>query len=199
MKVDSSTRQDVALINVVLKACKESDKVTYQMRFWKFRAAATILDGRTLDDSAYPSYAESLRSKRFSNFCTNVINFLLMVKMLGAVEDTYDNFGHAVDVVYIRTTALGSAFMLLPNILQRILFFSAVWILTAFFTVKQYRWVASIGSLLTAAFHWTEAHNLTHATIYFSLLVGLVSALIVGWLGSVFNTGPLQSDDDSIG
>jgi len=198
MKVNTSARQDVALINAVLKLCKESDKVALLAVSSRLKSHATILDGRALHDSPNPSYEERLRAKRYYTFCDVTVDFLRRIKMLVVVDDVIESLGRPMEVTYVRTTTLGAVFLRLPNVLQRPVFVSIVWIWMTLFTVKKYRWVASVVSVLTAAFHWTEAHNLTHVTIVFSVLVGLVAALIVGWLASLFNSAPIQSDDDPI-
>ena len=186
-------------MNVILKTCKESDKVSRLAISWQLRQHATILDGRPLHNDPGSSFDENLRTRRFSTFCRDIVAALIWLKMLTQVEDVVDNLGNPLEVVYIRTTGLGSVFMRLPSMLQRVAIFSIDRAVGCMLTIKKYRWVATVISVLTAAFHWTEAHNLTHMTIYVSLLVGLASALIFGWFASLFDTQPLQSDDDSIG
>ena len=198
MKVDTTNRQDVAFMNVILTACKESDKVSTLTVPWQFKSKAIILDGHPLSDAANATYEENLRTKRFASFCRMIVTFLLMVKMLVAVEDTVDSDGRSLDIVYIRTTVLGSLFMLLPNSLQRLFVYFVSSLLGAIFTISKYRWVGSVASVLTAAFRWTDYHNFTHVTIYISVLVGIASALVFGWLGSIFNTGSFKSDDSIV-
>jgi hypothetical protein len=197
MLIKTTAGQDVDMMDAVLDICEKSDKVSETFFVFRLRHASHILDGQLIPDDS-ESYADKVRWHHFCELCEAAEYVLLILKMLRRVTELSDNFGHPTEMVYLRVTKLGAAYKKLPRIMKLCVVMGATNGLWCVQTIKKYRWLATIVSVLTTVFKWISAHTLTTPAIYAAILLGIVSALGTGALGHWLNGPPVPAkpDDD---
>ncbi|MFL9976055.1 hypothetical protein [Paraburkholderia graminis] len=198
MEITTSTRQDAQLISVILNHCKTHRNAAEDFLPLQIESASYILDGCPLTDER--TYAEKLRAKKFSKFCSLIVNYLLVTRMLTLVAELLDNCGHPTEFYFLRITNVGRIFLKLPFAAQITMLWVSVRIISCYSIVKRYKWIAGAVSVVSTITKWTSTHTLSNTALLLSLLLGVFAALIWGWLGHLLGSpvNPTYQDDDSI-
>lgn len=136
MTLNTSTQQNVELIRVILRKCKESNRVSEFTFYLSIKDAASILDGRPLLDRSN-TYEEKLRVRNFGKFCERISNYLVLVKMLTIVVEVIDSCGYPTEIGFLRITKSGNLFLRFPRWLQVFMVYLSVRLVSMYLTVKR--------------------------------------------------------------
>jgi len=194
MTVETTTRQDVTVVNAILRLCRENERVAPFGIPIMLHALNHILDDRPLDlDSIDPD--ERDRCMRFSRYCQMIVTIMLKMWLCADFIDSVKQvlpFG-SVDMRFIRQTRFGAAFSNLPLQIQSTLLHVFKIFLWLQYQFKKYKWVVTVISTGIGYYAWLKTH---HLSAYLLMLVGIVGIVVTAIMGFLFNSSSGHINDD---
>lgn len=187
-KIKTTGRQDVRVICEILRVC-ERGRVPVPGVGLHLRGVSDVLDGRPVDFDSL-DFDEAVRLRSFSDFTRSATSFCLRSKLVVSEGRLIDaGVRLPTEVHYAKVTWFGRLFMKSPYVVQWSLVKALGVSFFAIDTLKKYRWIFSVSSLVAGGIAWVRAHDLSGLIIAVAITAGILAAFAAAWIAHILGIG----------